>query len=118
MSSISTAAKRRRVYLLASSFLVPIVSLGISAASAQQSASPDLLPTIEVNPPPEQKRNRPPAPTDQTPISRRAVQAPTQQTPAQAPPSGPAKQAPTLVVSPTATVTPIDQVASSVTVIT
>ena len=51
MSSIITAAKRRRTYLLASSFLVPIISLGISAAHAQQSASSDQLPAIEVNPP-------------------------------------------------------------------
>ena len=36
MSSIITAAQRRRLYLLASSFLVPIVSLGISSAQAQQ----------------------------------------------------------------------------------
>jgi vitamin B12 transporter len=118
MSSIIQAARRRRTCLLVSSFLVPIVSLGISAANAQQSASPDLLPAIEVNPPPEQKRSRPQPPLDRASVSRRAVQAPTQQAPAQAQPSGPATQAPTLVVSPTATVTPIDQVASSVTVIT
>jgi vitamin B12 transporter len=92
MSSIIPAAKRRRVCLLASSFLVPIISLGISTASAQQSASPDLLPPIEVNPPPDQKRTR-------------------------AQPSEKVDKG-LVVVSPTATVTPLDQVASSVTVIT
>jgi vitamin B12 transporter len=51
MSSIITAAARRRSYLLASSFLVPISLLGISAAHAQQSAPPDQLPPIEVNRP-------------------------------------------------------------------
>ena len=51
MSSIIIAAKRRRTCLLASSFLIPIVSLGISAAHAQQPAASDQLPAIEVNPP-------------------------------------------------------------------
>src|SRR3954462_9075017 len=58
MSSTSTAAKRRRTCLLASSFLLPIVSLGISAAQAQQSASSDQLPAVEVNPPKPVDRNR------------------------------------------------------------
>jgi vitamin B12 transporter len=117
MSSIIPAAKRRRSCLLASSFLVPILSLSISAAHAQQSASPDLLPAIEVNPPPEQKRTRVEPSTERTPASRRAVPAPTQQTATEAQPS-PAVNRGLLVVSPTATVTPIEQVASSVTVIT
>src|SRR5882757_4491973 len=117
MSSIITAARRRRSYLLASSFLVPIVSLGISAANAQQSASPDLLPAIEVRPPPEPRRTRVEPTTERAPVSRRAVPAPTQQ------PSSEAKPTPTVnngrvVVSPTAIVTPIEHVASSVTVIT
>lgn len=58
MSCLSPAAKRRRSCLLVSSFLVPIVSLGISAASAQQTASPATLPEIEVNPPKPVKRDR------------------------------------------------------------
>jgi vitamin B12 transporter len=117
MSSIIPAAKRRRSCLLASSFLIPIVSLGISAASAQQSASPDLLPAIEVNPPPEPRRTRVEPTIERTPVSRRAVPAPTQQPPSEAKPT-PTVNSGLVVVSPTATVTPIDQVASSVTVIT
>jgi len=118
MSSIIPAARRRRTFLLASSFLVPIVSLGISAANAQQSASPDLLPAIEVNPPLEPRRTRVEPTTERAPVSRRAVPAPMQQ-----PPLSEAKPTPTVnsgqvVVSPTAIVTPIEQVASSVTVIT
>ena len=58
MSSIITAARRRRRFLLASSFLVPIISLGISGAQAQQTASADQLPPIEVNPPDDQNRTR------------------------------------------------------------
>jgi vitamin B12 transporter len=117
MSSISTAAKRRRICLLASSFLVPIVSLGISAASAQQSASPDLLPAIEVSPPPEPRRTRVEPSTERAPVSRRAAPAPTQQPPSEAKPA-PTVNNGQVVVSPTAIVTPIEQVASSVTVIT
>jgi vitamin B12 transporter len=117
MSSISTAAKRRRTYLLASSFLVPILSLGISAANAQQSASPDLLPAIEVRPPPEPKRTRVEPTTERAPVSRRAVPARTQQPPSEAKPAPTANNG-QVVVSPTAIVTPMEQVASSVTVIT
>jgi vitamin B12 transporter len=117
MSSIITAAKRRRIYLLASSFLVSSLAFTVSAANAQQSASPDLLPSIEVNPPPEKKRTRVEPSTGRTPALRRAVPAPTGQTATEAQPS-PAVNSGLFVVSPTATVTPIDQVASSVTVIT
>jgi vitamin B12 transporter len=117
MSSITLAAKRRRTCLLASSFLVPIVSLGISAANAQQSASPDLLPAIEVNPPPQPRRTRVEPTTERAPVSRRAAPTPTQQPPSEAKPT-PTVNSGQVVVSPTATVTPIDQVASSVTVIT
>jgi vitamin B12 transporter len=117
MSSNITAALRRRSCLLTSSFLVPVLSLGISAAKAQQSASPNVLPTIEVEAPPDKKKPRlEPAP-DRPAVSRRVVPAP-QQAPAEAQQSGtPGKQQP-VVVSPTATETPIDRVASSVTVIT
>jgi vitamin B12 transporter len=117
MSSISTAAKRRRSYLLASSFLVPIVSLGISAANAQQSASPDLLPAIEVRPPPEPRRTRVEPATKRAPVSGRAVPARTQQPPNEPKPT-PTVNNGQVVVSPTAIVTPIEHVASSVTVIT
>jgi iron complex outermembrane receptor protein len=88
MSSIIPAAKRRRSCLLASSFLVPIISFGTSSADAQQSASPDQLPAIEVNPPKPADRNR----TEPSPewASRlgRVTRAPTQQTTPVAQPSG------------------------------
>ena len=58
MSSIITAARRRRRFLLASSFLAPLVALGISGAHAQQTAAADQLPPIEVNPPGDQNRTR------------------------------------------------------------
>jgi iron complex outermembrane recepter protein len=56
-STITAAAARRRTCLLASGFLVPALSLGISAASAQQPSS-DRLPPIEVSPPGDQNRTR------------------------------------------------------------
>jgi vitamin B12 transporter len=117
MSSTIKAAERRRTCLLASTFLVPVLSLGISAAKAQQSASPNLLPTIEVEAPPDKKKPRlEPAP-DRPAASRRVVPAP-HRAPTDAQQAGtPGKQQP-VVVSPTATETPIDRVASSVTVIT
>jgi iron complex outermembrane receptor protein len=57
MSSIITAASRRRTCLLASTFLVSVFSLGISAAKAQQ-ASPDALPPIVVSAPVDDTRTR------------------------------------------------------------
>jgi iron complex outermembrane recepter protein len=65
MSSTITAAHRRRARLRASSFLVPILSLGISAAEAQQAASPDLLPPIEVSPSNDENQTRAKPVTDQ-----------------------------------------------------
>src|ERR1700721_361788 len=50
-------AARRRSRWLASSFLMPVLSLGISSAKAQQ-ASPDQLPPIEVSPPVDETRTR------------------------------------------------------------
>jgi iron complex outermembrane receptor protein len=73
MSSIIKAATRRRRTWLASSFLVPIVSLGISAAHAQQTTSSDQLPPIEVNPPGDANRTRAKPATDQTSTSRRVA---------------------------------------------
>ncbi len=58
MSSNIAAAQRPRIYLLASSFLVAALALGISAAKAQQSASPDRLPPIEISPPGDESRTR------------------------------------------------------------
>jgi iron complex outermembrane receptor protein len=57
MFSAIVAAQRRRRFLLASSFLVPMLLLGISAAKAQQPA-PDQLPPIEVSPPGDLNRTR------------------------------------------------------------
>ena len=57
MSSI-TAAARRRYLSLASCFLVPLLSLGNSTAHAQQTASAEQLPPIEVSAPADQNRTR------------------------------------------------------------
>src|ERR1700737_1447944 len=92
MSSNITAALRRRSCLLTSSFLVPVLSLGISAAKAQQSASPNVLPTIEVEAPPDKKKPRLGPPPDRPAVSRRVVPAP-QRAPTDAQQSGtPGKQ--------------------------
>jgi vitamin B12 transporter len=117
MSSTITAAKRRRRFWLASTVLVPIASLGISSAHAQQSASPNLLPPVEVAAPPDSDKPRSkPAPAKPA-ASRRAVPA-AQQAPAETPKAGTANKDQTVVVSPTGIVTPVEQIASSVTVIT
>src|SRR3954454_14564590 len=91
MSSIITAAPRRRTCLLASSFLVPIVSLSISGANAQQTVSAEPLPAIEVNPPKPVDRNRvEPSPEWASRLGR-ITRAPTPQTtPAAQPSRGPA----------------------------
>src|SRR3977135_1623776 len=117
MSSHRLAALRRRACLTASTFLLPILSLGFSAAKAQQSASPNVLPTIEVEAPPDKSRNRPEPASDRSTLSRRTVPSPKQAPTGAQPSATPGKQQ-AVVVSPTATETPIDQVASSVTVIT
>jgi iron complex outermembrane receptor protein len=57
MSSLIKAAARRRPFLLASTFLVPALSLGISAAKADP-PSTDRLPPIEVSPPDDANRTR------------------------------------------------------------
>src|ERR1700678_3301642 len=64
MSSTIIAVQRRRTFLRASSFLVPILSLGISAAKAQQAAS-DQLPPIEVSPARDENQTRARPITDQ-----------------------------------------------------
>jgi iron complex outermembrane recepter protein len=58
MSCSITAAKRRRTCLLASSFLMPVLSLNISAAGAQQVGSSNPLPPIEVISPGDENRTR------------------------------------------------------------
>ena len=57
MSCSITAANRRRL-LLACSFSVPILLSGHSGAHAQQAASAELLPTIEISPPVDQNKTR------------------------------------------------------------
>ncbi|WP_291864387.1 TonB-dependent receptor [Bradyrhizobium sp.] len=74
MSSIRTAAPRRRSYLLASTFVVPVLYFGVSTARAQQVAN--ALPPIEINSP-DQNRTRAKPKTDQEHGSHRVVPAPT-----------------------------------------
>jgi iron complex outermembrane receptor protein len=75
MSSISLAAQRRRSRWLATTFLVPVLSFGVSAARAQQVAA--ALPPIEINAPNDENRTRARPKTDQEQGSRRVVSAPT-----------------------------------------
>jgi vitamin B12 transporter len=97
---------------------VPVLSLGFSAAArAQQSASPNLLPSIEVEAPSDKSRTQS-EPASQPPSVSHRVVPTAQQAPTDAQPSGTPGKEQTVVVSPTATETPIDQIANSVTVIT
>jgi iron complex outermembrane receptor protein len=81
MSATIIAAQRRRTCLLASSFLAPVISLQISAASAQQSASSSQLPPIEVTSPGDENRTRARPVTDEGTGRRRVVRpAPTNTT--------------------------------------
>src|SRR5947207_5205437 len=66
------AAQRRRSFLLASSFFVPILSIGISGAKAQQSP-PDQLPPIVVSPAGHQNRTRAKLVSDEGSGSRRVA---------------------------------------------
>jgi iron complex outermembrane receptor protein len=70
----STSATRQRRFWLASSFLVPIVSLGISGAQAQQTPS-EQLPPIEVTSPTDPNRTRAKPTYDEPSTSRRVVPA-------------------------------------------
>jgi vitamin B12 transporter len=116
MSSI-IEARARRSFWLASTVLIPLLPFSIPAAHAQQSASPDLLPPVEVNPPKRAETAQPPA--TQKPKSRQAATRPNQQKPPEKPATpqpGIPNTAPT-VVSPTGVVTPASQIASSFTAI-
>ncbi|ANW04856.1 TonB-dependent receptor [Bradyrhizobium icense] len=73
MSSTNTATRRRRFWL-ASSFLVPIVSLGISGAHAQAPSS-EQLPPIEIISPTDPNRTRAKPTYDEGSTSRRVVPA-------------------------------------------
>src|SRR2546430_11340501 len=72
MSSIT--ATRQRRFWLASSFLVPVVSLGISGAQAQQTPS-EQLPPIEITSPTDPNRTRAKPTYDEASTSRRVVPA-------------------------------------------
>ena len=117
MRSIINASARRSLWLV-STVLIPLSPFSISAAHAQQSASPDLLPPVEVSPAKKPETTQPPA--TRKPKSRQASTKPNQQKPTEKPATphqGIPDTAPT-VVSPTGIVTPTNQVASSVTAIT
>ncbi len=70
----STIATRQRRYWLASSFLVPIVALGITGAQAQLAPS-EQLPPIEVTSPTDPNRTRAKPIYDEASTSRRVVPA-------------------------------------------
>jgi iron complex outermembrane recepter protein len=73
MSSIITAAQRRRTLALASTFLASVTFLGVSAAKAQQSASSEQLPPIEVSSPEDANRTRAKPISDEGSGSRRVA---------------------------------------------
>ncbi|MEH2494650.1 iron complex outermembrane receptor protein [Bradyrhizobium sp. AZCC 1678] len=70
----STIATRQRRYWLASSFLIPVASLGISGAQAQQTPS-EQLPPIEITSPTDPNRTRAKPTYDEASTSRRVVPA-------------------------------------------
>ena len=71
---MSPTTTRQLRFWLASSFLVPIVSLGISGAQAQQTPS-EQLPPIEVTSPTDPNRTRAKPTYDEASTSRRVVPA-------------------------------------------
>jgi iron complex outermembrane receptor protein len=70
----SNIATRQRRFWLTTSFLVPVVSLGISGALAQQAPS-EPLPPIEITSPTDLNRTRAKPTYDETSTSRRVVPA-------------------------------------------
>src|ERR1700682_12664 len=99
MSSAIVAAQQRRSCLLAPTFVVPILSLGISTAEAQQSASPTPPPPIEISSPGDQNRTRAKPISDEGSGSRRVAPkvSPTSNTnvaPTSSPNGSPASGAP------------------------
>src|SRR3954464_10641752 len=118
MSSIITAATRRRTCFLVSSFLVPIVCLSAPAAHAQQTSSPHQLPAIEVNPPKPVDRNRVEPSSEWASRIGRITRAPTPQTtPVAQPSSGPAPAAttptPNILAGASTTVITAEEIARS-----
>ncbi|ABE63403.1 TonB-dependent receptor, plug [Nitrobacter hamburgensis X14] len=103
--------------LLASTVLASLGSIGLTTPSlAQQSASPNLLPPIQIAPPLERTTDSPPPSHRAVSRSRRAARSASRQTPV-----GDARvpgATASVIVSPTGIVTPADQLASSVTVVT
>ena len=87
----STTPMRQRRFWLASSFLAPIVSFGISAAEAQQAPS-EPLPPIEITSPTDPNRTRAKPTYDEPSTSRRVVPAAAPSTGAR-PASGPGSDA-------------------------
>jgi len=122
MSSAIVAAQRRRNCLLASTFLGPILSLGIAAAKAQQSTS-NPLPAIEISSPEDQTRTRAKPITDEGSGSRRVAPKISQTTntniaPAPGPNGSPATGAPAVrqfngIVGASATVITSEDIARS-----
>src|SRR6266567_3496415 len=122
MSSAIVAVQRRRNCLLATTFLGPILSLGISAAEAQQSAS-NPLPAIEISSPEDQTRTRAKPITDEGSCSRRGAPKISQTTntniaPAPGPNGSPATGAPAIrqfngIVGASATVITSEDIARS-----
>src|SRR6202171_1949828 len=99
MSSAIVAAQQRRSCLLAPTFVVPILSLGISTAEAQQSASPTPPPPIEISSPGDENRTRAKPLIDEGSGSRRVAPkvSPTSNTnvaPTSSPNGSPASGAP------------------------
>jgi vitamin B12 transporter len=118
VSSLSSAARRRRACLLASSVLVPAAFAYVSQAHAQQSASPNLLPPVTVTEPAPQPKVIQPAGTKKPRRTARARVPKPYQTTAPVPATPPVGPTGQFVVSPTGIVGPVSQTASSVTVIT
>lgn len=115
MSLTVSAAWRFRAGVVAS---VSLCALDLSVVQAQQPASPDLLPAIEVASTERRAKPRIAPHRPDKPVHRRAARAPDpEQSPGVAGVSA-ANLFPTVVVSPTGLVTPADLVANSVTVLT
>ncbi|MFN5017157.1 TonB-dependent receptor plug domain-containing protein [Bradyrhizobium sp.] len=111
MFSFLSVARRHRAGLLSSTVRVSIATFGAAPATAQQSASPDLLPPVEVDPPRKPAAPKPALPRGaQTPRAGASQPAATQSAAAQANTQ--------LVVSPTGIATPAAHVANAITVVT
>ncbi|WP_409998784.1 TonB-dependent receptor domain-containing protein [Bradyrhizobium sp. SZCCHNS2022] len=101
-------ARRRRAILSSFCVLSSFAMLGALPAAAQQSASPDLLPPVEVDPPRKPIAAKPAMP-------RRTGNAAHRQMPA-AKPAAPVGTR--VAVSPTGIVTPVANVANAITIVT